>query len=55
MPFTPNRQFKAIAAPVRIGAKACTTPPKTAASARRIAGLWCVNAGHRRREIAQAT
>ncbi len=40
MPFTANRQFKA--------------QPRLLVSADGTAGLWCVNAGHSRREIAEA-
>jgi beta-alanine--pyruvate transaminase len=54
MPFTPNRQFKA---QPRLLAKASGVH-YTTADGRRIldgvAGLWCVNAGHGRREITEA-
>ena len=54
MPFTPNRQFKA---KPRILAKA-SGMHYWSADGRQIldavAGLWCVNAGHGRREITEA-
>jgi beta-alanine--pyruvate transaminase len=54
MPFTPNRQFKA-APRMFTGAEGMFY---TAANGRKVldgvAGLWCVNAGHGRREIAEA-
>jgi beta-alanine--pyruvate transaminase len=54
MPFTPNRQFKAHP---RLLARA-DGMYYWSADGRRIldgaAGLWCVNAGHNRREIAEA-
>ena len=54
MPFTPNRQFKANP---RLLARA-DGMYYWSADGRRIldgvAGLWCVNAGHNRREIAEA-
>ncbi len=54
MPFTANRQFKA-APRMFVGAEGMYF---TAADGRKVldgtAGLWCVNAGHARREIAQA-
>jgi beta-alanine--pyruvate transaminase len=54
MPFTPNRQFKANP---RLLARA-DGMYYWSADGRRIldgaAGLWCVNAGHKRREIAEA-
>src|SRR5882757_5477132 len=54
MPFTANRQFKA---KPRILAKASgmhylTQDGRQILDA--VAGLWCVNAGHGRKEIAQA-
>jgi beta-alanine--pyruvate transaminase len=54
MPFTANRQFKA--APRLLSSAEGVR--YTSVDGREIidgtAGLWCVNAGHRRREIAQA-
>jgi beta-alanine--pyruvate transaminase len=54
MPFTPNRQFKANPRFL----VAAEGMHYTAADGRKIldgtAGLWCVNAGHRRHEITQA-
>jgi beta-alanine--pyruvate transaminase len=54
MPFTSNRQFKAHPR-LLVGAEGMHY---TSADGRRIldgtAGLWCVNAGHARREIAEA-
>src|SRR5262249_14661995 len=54
MPFTANRQFKAKPR-LLTGAEGMHY---TAADGRKIldgtAGLWCVNAGHGRREIAEA-
>ena len=54
MPFTPNRQFKA---KPRILAKA-SGMHYWSGDGRQIldavAGLWCVNAGHGRREITEA-
>ena len=54
LPFTPNRQFKA---KPRLLAKAngmhyWTTDGRQVLDA--VAGLWCVNAGHGRREITEA-
>jgi beta-alanine--pyruvate transaminase len=54
MPFTANRQFKANPR-IFVAAEGMTF---TDAGGRKVldgtAGLWCVNAGHARREIAQA-
>jgi beta-alanine--pyruvate transaminase len=54
MPFTANRQFKA-APRIFVGAEGMHF---TASDGAKVldgaAGLWCVNAGHGRREIAQA-
>ncbi len=54
MPFTANRQFKA-SPRIFVGAEGMHY---TAADGAKVldgtAGLWCVNAGHGRREIAQA-
>ncbi len=54
MPFTANRQFKA-APRLLVGASGMYY---TALDGSRVldatAGLWCVNAGHCRREIAEA-
>ncbi len=55
MPFTANRQFKADPAHARIGeGHALYQPPTAAQILDGVAGLWCVNAGHGRREIAEA-
>ena len=55
MPFTANRQFKSAATPAARRRAACTTGPRRAGrSSMPLAGLWCVNAGHGRREITQA-
>jgi len=54
MPFTPNRQFKA---KPRILAKASGMHYWTGDGRQildGVAGLWCVNAGHGRREITEA-
>jgi len=54
MPFTPNRQFKA---KPRVLAKASGMhywTPDGRQVLDGVAGLWCVNAGHGRKEIAQA-
>jgi beta-alanine--pyruvate transaminase len=54
MPFTPNRQFKA---KPRMLAKASGMHYWTADGRQildGVAGLWCVNAGHGRREITEA-
>ena len=54
MPFTPNRQFKA---KPRMLAKAAGMHYWTADGRQildAVAGLWCVNAGHGRREITEA-
>ena len=54
MPFTANRQFKS---KPRILAKASGMhywTPEGRPILDGVAGLWCVNAGHGRKEIAQA-
>jgi beta-alanine--pyruvate transaminase len=54
MPFTPNRQFKS---KPRILAKASGMhywTPEGRQLLDGVAGLWCVNAGHGRKEITQA-
>src|SRR5205814_8287810 len=54
MPFTANRQFKA---KPRILAKASGMhywTPEGRQILDAVAGLWCVNAGHGRKEITQA-
>src|SRR3989440_9797022 len=54
MPFTANRQFKA---KPRLLAKASGMhywTPEGRQILDAVAGLWCVNAGHGRREIVQA-
>src|SRR6185437_5660755 len=54
MPFTPNRQFKS---KPRILAKASGMhywTPEGRQILDDVAGLWCVNAGHGRKEISQA-
>ncbi len=54
MPFTANRQFKAAPRMFVRRRRDVFHRRRWPQGARRTAGLWCVNAGHARREIAQA-
>ena len=54
MPFTPNRHFKANPRMLTAAEGMYYTTSDGRKLLDGIAGLWCVNAGHGRREIAEA-